>query len=362
MSAKTILLKSARALGLFSFVLSSQWRQARLLIICYHGVSIDDEHEWDPELYITTERLRERLCILKKYGCAILPLKSALQRMREGTLPPRAVAITFDDGAVDFFERAVPVLREFEVPVTLYLTTYYCLHQLPVFDTAISYIIWKGRHCKRDLSDLVGVADISIETADGRALACSLLREYASRETMNAYEKDTLLRRVAEALDVDFEAFVTSRLLCMMSPEQVRGLPSDLVDVELHTHRHRTPRNRAAFVRELNDNQSAIASLTGNLSQRRHFCYPSGDYTADFIVWLRDQGIESATTCVPGLSARDSEPLLLPRFVDSTTATALSFEAWVSGFAELLPRRAEYRLDARRLVKTRGDKIVSGTT
>jgi len=142
---------------------------------------------------------------------------------------------------------------------------------------------------------------------------------------------------------------MASRLLQFMTPEQVRALPRELVDVQMHTHRHRTPRDERAFKRELQDNQESIATLTGNASQRRHFCYPSGDYDGEFLDWLRDHGVESATTCVPGLASRASDPLLLPRFIDTMRTTQLVFDAWACGLADVLPRKAEFKLDAARL-------------
>jgi peptidoglycan/xylan/chitin deacetylase (PgdA/CDA1 family) len=359
MIAKMLLFQAARESGMFSLVRATQWRQSRLLILGYHGVSMKDEHEWNPELYMTVDRLRERLQLLRTRGYSIVPLEAAVHQLRDGTLPQHAVSITFDDGAFDFAERALPVLEEFKVPVTLYLTTYYCFQRLPVFDTALSYVLWKGRSCDRELRNLVpGVEPLSVRTPDARARAWRALYDHAHREGMNALDKHAFLRLVTNAIEVDFDAFVASNLLQIMTQEQVRALPRELVDVQLHTHRHRTPRNEAAFKQELRDNQASIARLTGDSVQRRHFCYPSGDYEREFLHWLRDLDVESATTCVPGLAARDSDPLLLPRVMDSMRISTLSFEAWASGVADLLPRRAQHRLDPRRLLGVGGSVSV----
>jgi len=42
---KKTLLRTARATGFTSLILNSRWRAERLLILCYHGMSLDDEHE-----------------------------------------------------------------------------------------------------------------------------------------------------------------------------------------------------------------------------------------------------------------------------------------------------------------------------
>ena len=342
-------MRGAHATGLNSIVRRSRWRTRRLLILCYHGVATRDEHEWDPLLYITQERLRERLKQLIVEDHKILGLAEALRQLSVGTLPPRAVALTFDDGPSDFASHAVPVLQEFNAPATVYLTTYYCEHRSPVFDPALSYLLWRGRDSDPDLSDLADASGpIRIHSPADREATWLALTRAARLRGLSTIDKHAFLRQVAERVGVDFDAFVDSRILQIMTPSQVRALPTDLIDVQLHTHRHRTPRVEQEFVRELQDNQAAIARLTGIAGPRTHFCYPSGDYAQCFLPWLRDQGVTSATTCIPGLAHKDSDFLLLPRFVDSMSTTSLTFDAWTSGVAELLPRRARYRLDKAR--------------
>src|SRR5438132_1545578 len=68
-----------RALGGLKWVGASGWRRQRLLILCYHGVSLQDEHEWAPELFVTPAFLRRRFEILRDSGYVVLPLGEAVQ-------------------------------------------------------------------------------------------------------------------------------------------------------------------------------------------------------------------------------------------------------------------------------------------
>ena len=43
---KRRVLGASSRLGILDGVRDSKWRQHRLLILCYHSVSMDDEHEW----------------------------------------------------------------------------------------------------------------------------------------------------------------------------------------------------------------------------------------------------------------------------------------------------------------------------
>jgi hypothetical protein len=65
-----------------------------------------------------------------------------------------------------------------------------------------------------------------------------------------------------------------------------------------------------------------------------------------FLPWLRELGIASAVTCEPGLVSRSTDPLMLPRVVDSWLMTQIEFEGWLTGLSAFLPRvprRGRYR-------------------
>jgi hypothetical protein len=109
-------------------------------------------------------------------------------------------------------------------------------------------------------------------------------------------------------------------------------------DIQLHTHRHRVPREQALLQREVDDNRSALAPLAP-ASSLAHFCYPSGLYHDNSGQILSGCGVRSATTCDPGLAEAGSPLQYLPRYLDAMTISPLIFEAWVSGAQAKLPHR-----------------------
>lgn len=327
-------------------VASSRWRRQRLLILCYHWLSYRDEHLNDP-LYITPDFFRRRLERLRDGGYTVLRLGDALDRLRRGTLPPKSVAITFDDGTRDFAELAVPLLREFGMPATVYVTTYYCEHLLPVFDIALRYLLWRTQADHRVVQRIFG-RGVDVAPGSDRDAIWQAIYDTARARGYSAQEKHEILRCVAEAGGVDFQEFLATGMFQQMTPEQIRALPRDLIDVELHTHRHRTPREHDAFVREIRENRACLQRYLGR-EIIEHFCYPSGDYWREFLPWLRQEGVATATTCVPGFATMNDPPLLLPRFLDSSAISDVLFDAWTSGFAAFLPRRREHRADPRRM-------------
>jgi len=337
---KIAVLRQSRRMGLTARVARSAWRRRRLLVLCYHGISLDDEHQWDPDLYMSPERFRERLDLLRAGGYEVLALADAVPLLLEGRLPAKAVSITFDDGMHDFYARAYPILREFRYPATLYLTTYYCHDQRPVFDLVCSYILWKGLRRELDGAEFLGEPGI---LRLGSRAECSAVfgRIYRRvREAgLSADAKDELARRLAARLEVDYERIRSLRIVHLMTPQEVRAVAAGGVDVQMHTHRHRTPRDRTEFVREIRENRTAIAAMTGSGAGVEHFCYPSGDYDLRFLPWLREEGVKTATTCHAGFAGSLSEPLLLPRVLDCSGLSSVEFEGWLSGVSSFLPRR-----------------------
>jgi len=334
---KQATLGSLKTSGVFSLVQNSRWRQRRLLILAYHGVSLHDEHLWDYTQFMPAEFFRSRMQLLKSSGCTVLPLSEALNRLYANDLPDKAVAITFDDGTADFKERAFPILQDFNFPVTLYLTTFYSEFNRPVFDVICSYLLWKGRDRPFKLEAITGQVPIDLSSKAARSHALEQIQRTVRERNLSAEEKDAVARTVAKEVGVDYDEVLGKRILRLLKPEEVKQLANADVDIQLHTHRHRTPLNRELFLREIEDNRKSINDMTGTTPS--HFCYPSGVYDASFLPWLSEAGITSATTCDLGLASASSNPLLLPRLLDVSSLSSVEFSGWLSGVAAALPQR-----------------------
>lgn len=326
--------RAAVATGLTGGVAHSAWRNRRLVILCYHGIALEDEHLWNPGMYMSPELFRNRMRLLGKLGCTVLPLGEALERSEAGTLPPRSVAVTFDDGFVDFGQAAFPVLRQEQVPATVYLTTYYSDFQRPVFDLMLGYLLWKARERTLEWAELLGGGPLRLDEK-GRAAAEQEIRRHAKQNQWGGRVKDEMLTELASRLRVDYSHILQRRLLHIMTREEAEGLARQGVEFQLHTHRHRTSRNREWFEREIEQNRER---LTG-FSAAQHFCYPGGVHFPEYAEWLRNRGVLSATTCQPGIVESRTDRMRLPRYLDSTSVPPVVYESWLTGFAALLPQK-----------------------
>jgi peptidoglycan/xylan/chitin deacetylase (PgdA/CDA1 family) len=335
---KVAVLQTSRRMGILSAVGHSAWRTSRLLILGYHGISQEDEHFWNPALYMSQDALRRRMELLVQSQCSVLPLSEALSRLSRHDLPPRSVVITFDDGTYDFFARAYPVLRDYGFPVTVYQTTYYSSFNRPVFDIACSYILWRGAGKTIEGLQFTGTpGSIDLTTEDSRSSVCLGIRQAARRNGLSAEAKDELLEALAASLDIDLGPTRTKRLLHLMNPNELSQLVKAGIDLQLHTHHHRVPKDRELFLREIAANREFLEAI--GQSSANHFCYPSGRYDKWVLPWLSEAGIESATTCDTGLARRRTCTLLLPRLVDSSLTSEIEFDGWLSGVSQMIPLR-----------------------
>jgi len=307
----------------------SAWRRKRLLVLCWHGISLDDEHLWRSGLYITPAVFRQRLNILAEGAYNVLPLGEALSRLWAGELPPRSVAITFDDGFYDFYLHAAPALEEFGFPATLYLTTYYVDYQRPIFNLVASYMLWKSRGPGRRLPD--GSPLTSEIEADA---ACARILAQAERDGVTGSGKDGIARALANNLGIDYDSLLGRRVLHLMSADEVRRVSrSGIITIEAHTHRHRTPADPELMTKELRDNQARIEQFTGR--RPVHFCYPSGVHRREYFPLFEQEGYRSATSCDMRIASTADHRFLVPRLLDHAGMTEIQYRGWLSGMCAL---------------------------
>jgi hypothetical protein len=141
---------------------------------------------------------------------------------------------------------------------------------------------------------------------------------------------------LGQQLGIDYPALAAGRQLNLMDHEEIRDASARQLDIQLHTHRHRTTHECThTLAGEIRENRDILAQLTGSLPT--HFCYPSGIYDRerDWPV-LAQENVRSATTCELGFNYADAERFGLKRILDAQSVSALEFEGELCGFGELL--------------------------
>jgi peptidoglycan/xylan/chitin deacetylase (PgdA/CDA1 family) len=341
---KQVALKGLKSIGIFDLYRRSEWRRRQLLILCYHGISLHDEHEWDPGLYMKGSDFEGRLQLLAEGGFVVLSLDEGIRRLYKQDLPEASVVITVDDGHYDFFEQAYPRLQKYGFPVTVYLSSFYTVFNRPIFPGFCSYLLWKARNSIIPPCEEIGLHCLfDLRNQAGRSSAWRAILEYVGQNRLKAHEKDHVLQLLAGHLGLSYQNLAARRVLHNLNPSEVSQLAKEGVSFQLHTHRHRTPLDRDLFIREIRDNRACITEMTG--VNPTHFCYPSGVHRLEFLPWLAETKVTSATTCDAGMNSSQAKPLLLARILDHSQRQPIEFEGWLNGCSAWLPRRASHETD-----------------
>lgn len=336
MPLKNLLYSAAKAGGLFPW--TQQWTRNGLCILCYHGFSFTDEHQFRPKLFQTPRLFRQRMAYLKRAGYAVLPLDEAMQRLNQGRLGPKELVITIDDGFYGVAALAVPILQEFGFTATIYATTYYVKHNNPIFCLALQYLFWKTARPSMSCAGLPRIAGKERPTrgAEGERLLEELTQ--FGETQLDEDRRQALAREVAQRLEVDFDELVASRRLTLMKASELAELAQQGFDIQLHTHRHRLPASELEAEQEIRENRAVLQPLSAR--PLNHLCYPSGLWSRELWPLLAAAGVLTASTCDSGFNYASTPPLGLRRFLDFQTTPPIVFEAEVSGFSETLRRLA----------------------
>jgi peptidoglycan/xylan/chitin deacetylase (PgdA/CDA1 family) len=333
-AVKLAVLRAAQLLGLFS--VARRVYRRKLRILCYHGFEMVDEASFAPKLFINRTTFERRLATLARKCYRVLSLEEAFARLRTGALPDDSVVITIDDGWASVGRVGAPLLRQFGFPATIYVTSYYVVKGSPVFQLLVPYALWKTSRVAVNLDDLPGLDGGTVDLSSREAREQLAQRLIETGESADEPRRVLLWRSLALRLGLDSESIEESRIVSLLTPEEIRCLVRDGFDIQLHTHRHVFPSDLERARKEILENRAVLEPLAGRALE--HFCYPDGTWSESRWPWLESAGIRSATTCVGGLNDERTPAFGLRRFLDGENIRQLEFEAELCGFSEALRR------------------------
>jgi peptidoglycan/xylan/chitin deacetylase (PgdA/CDA1 family) len=94
--------------------------QPSALVLMYHRIDAPTHDVWD--ISVHPEQFEQQLQALKK-NYQVIHLRELLDRQKRNSLHRNTLAITFDDGYVDNFLVAKPLLEKYNLPATFFIAT-----------------------------------------------------------------------------------------------------------------------------------------------------------------------------------------------------------------------------------------------
>lgn len=100
-------------------------KSVRVPILMYHyiGNNPNPADKARDALSIAPDVFEEQLSYLQKNGYNPISLDTLYAALKGGSLPPKPIVLTFDDGYIDFYINAFPILRSFNFKATSFIPT-----------------------------------------------------------------------------------------------------------------------------------------------------------------------------------------------------------------------------------------------
>ena len=281
------------------------------LILTYHRVLPISEIDVsiEPGMFVTPATLKCHIRFLKRYFDIIaidkLDGRSCFTKDRK----PRCI-LTFDDGWLDFYTYAWPILSQEKVPAVVYLPTA-LIGTDAVFWTERLANLWEtieGRNFLiRELSRLAERKGKVIHSSSSNSLG-SIISEL---KDFPHHEIERLLSLSEE--ETNFTSKANSR--SFMNWQEVRELyNTGLVSFGSHTVNHAIlPTLSGDEIREELQASKKKLKAENVVGNGLSFCYPNGNYNERIVKMMKECGYVSAMTCNSGWNWKGGDLYTLKR-------------------------------------------------
>lgn len=304
--------------GLRTLVQSGRWLWSRFapggIILGYHRVAEADASAHG--MCVSPAHFAEHLDVIRRHGHPV-SLLELVDGLDDGSLPPRAVALTFDDGYADVLERAWPLLERHAIPATVFVITG-CLGQTFWWDE-LAHAVNCAKPSAGRLSLRVGgvtVMWLPDDSRDGRGKhlrdRARLVSELHRRLLPLALDdRRRILARVREWAGDPPGTPETGRSLTAAEVQQLAG---GLVDIGAHTVSHPLLANQPIALQcaEIRDGKRALEALLGRPVTA--FSFPNGSASPTTRALVEEAGFRYACGSQPDVARRNSHRHHLPRF------------------------------------------------
>ena len=277
----------------------------RLCVVNYHRILTQPDPLLESEPSVDTFRWQVALL---KHCFNVLPLSEAVRMLGNARMPARAVAITFDDGYRSTHDLALPILREFDVPATVFVTTRHIEDDSSMWNDVILEAVRRLPDAPIDLSS-IGLGIYPMGSAQERKATANALIERCKYLPPGA--RATLTGTLQTLARADL------RQDLMLTADMVRTLSRNQVDIGGHTVTHPilTSIDDDLARAEIVDNKQHLEAITGKPVTL--FAYPNGKRGTDFdqrhVQMVRDAGYQAAFTTASGAATRANNTFELPR-------------------------------------------------
>lgn len=288
------------------------------LILCYHGCSHSPDFSINGR-HIASKQLDQHFAYLKK-NFTIHSLDEMFASYRTNKKPnKKMVAITFDDGYLNNYTTAFPLIKKHNIPAAFFILS------KPLMDD--KFINWP------DILDLIkrygGLDSIKIGSHDfkkinGRGYFSESLNTSAGDFIKNnGRDRDIWLEKLMNEINFDkLLNNVNKDYYKFLNVEQLKEMACcDLVEIGSHCHSHYNLANISADLAayELMESKRILEEVIGK--NVNTVAYPDGSYNANVKNIAEKAGYRNQVAVSYQCPDDEGDKRILPRLTISNTTT-----------------------------------------
>lgn len=279
------------------------YHKGKVHILMYHRVLKDDDEailSMQPGMYVTESVFKNQMMFLTRHY-QVISLLELLELWKNGeySKDERYCIVTFDDGWLDNYLYAYPILKKYKIPATIFITTSFIGTNRWYWPEKLTYLLLNTKLRELDLSDRL--EDIRDDVASYILTIINDEGDYVTSnkidfiiETLKQYSEESIniaLDRVYELLDIS-----APDERAVLNWDEIKEMSDNGILFGSHTCNHKiltgVPLSEA---REELENSMCLLKEK-DLKYVPVFCYPNGNYNQEVQSAVRECGYDSAVT------------------------------------------------------------------
>lgn len=211
-------------------------RKSDLTILAYHRVlDFDDSFPFDIELISARpDQFEEQLRYIKEYYNPLTMDQLCELHKNKSDLPEKSIVITFDDGFIDNYKNAFPLLKKYNIPATIFLSTGYMDSDSTFWFDKLAYLVLNNELVVSDNNLLFDIIKNNASTSKRLILEQSLEKIKSVSDSVRLNNLNDLFATNKNILD-DCECEKYSSIL---SWDNVKEMNKSLMSFGSHTVSH----------------------------------------------------------------------------------------------------------------------------
>lgn len=285
-----------------------------LTVLTYHRIT--DIPDFQDPLKLSISNFEKQMSYLNKYY-KIISAKQLTDIIRkQGIFPENSCLITFDDGWLDNYTNAYPILKKYGIPAVIFVSTDYI---------GTYRMFWHERLCNILMRILPNNFQFN---GGGCALPVEVEKRVGQIVKMSFGKRRPLINNLIEYLksysptDIDSFTNIITKVFgveegekqpSILTWEQIREMCHHNICFASHTKSHAllTQVADAEIVSELNESKALIEEKLGKPVFL--VSYPNGFYNDQTIKIAREAGYLAGFTCLMGTNDMHVNPFELQR-------------------------------------------------